>query len=353
MLEALAQRAGDEMPETPPDEGPRSVLSLDASAVRPAAPGRRGEDRSPPGPLVEHSILDALAGLEDRPTRTFPIERAILISLFAHVAILLFMILMPERRAGDPKNNLLAALYNKPEQDSPIPISFPDAPGPARPNPRRSPLSDADRRAGGGRSVEAEGRHAVRAAGPRCRGPRPGPRAPRVPGSAVPARPRANAEAERRAQPQAPARPADAQREAESKAAEQRKPSEFPRRGAEAPRPAGPDDDARGPPAGDPRGGARNRRGPGGAPEPNPGGGFVDSGPLSFDTTWYDWGPYAAEMVRRIKLHWDVPELARLGWKGSLTVRFFIMADGHRGGREDRAARRASRRSTTPPSRRS
>jgi TonB family protein len=33
-------------------------------------------------------------------------------------------------------------------------------------------------------------------------------------------------------------------------------------------------------------------------------------------------------MVRRIKLHWDIPELARLGWKGSLTVRFYIMADG-------------------------
>jgi TonB family protein len=33
-------------------------------------------------------------------------------------------------------------------------------------------------------------------------------------------------------------------------------------------------------------------------------------------------------MVRRIKLHWDVPELARLGWKGKLTVRFYILADG-------------------------
>ena len=54
----------------------------------------------------------------------------------------------------------------------------------------------------------------------------------------------------------------------------------------------------------------------------------MDSGPLSFDTTWYDWGAYAAEMIRRIKLHWDVPELARLGWKGSLTVRFYIRADG-------------------------
>jgi TonB family protein len=66
----------------------------------------------------------------------------------------------------------------------------------------------------------------------------------------------------------------------------------------------------------------------GGAGFPNADGGFVDSGPLSFDTTWYDWGPYAEEMVRRIKLHWEIPELARLGWKGKLTIRFFILADG-------------------------
>jgi TonB family protein len=33
-------------------------------------------------------------------------------------------------------------------------------------------------------------------------------------------------------------------------------------------------------------------------------------------------------MVRRIKLHWEIPELARLGWKGKLTIRFFILADG-------------------------
>jgi TonB family protein len=69
-------------------------------------------------------------------------------------------------------------------------------------------------------------------------------------------------------------------------------------------------------------------RGDNGAGFPNPEGGFVDSGPISFDTTWYDWGPYAEEMVRRIKLHWEIPELARLGWKGKLTIRFFIRGDG-------------------------
>ena len=57
-------------------------------------------------------------------------------------------------------------------------------------------------------------------------------------------------------------------------------------------------------------------------------GGFVDSGPLSFDTVGYDWGAYAAEMIRKIKRNWDVPALARYGVKGRLTIRFYILKDG-------------------------
>jgi len=57
-------------------------------------------------------------------------------------------------------------------------------------------------------------------------------------------------------------------------------------------------------------------------------GGFVDSGPLSFDTVGYDWGNYAAEMIRKIKRNWDVPGLAHYGIKGRLTIRFFILKDG-------------------------
>jgi TonB family protein len=57
-------------------------------------------------------------------------------------------------------------------------------------------------------------------------------------------------------------------------------------------------------------------------------GGFVDSGPLSFDTVGYDWGAYAAEMIRKIKRNWDVPALARYGVKGRLTIRFFILKNG-------------------------
>ncbi|HEX2798491.1 MAG TPA: TonB family protein, partial [Thermoanaerobaculia bacterium] len=57
-------------------------------------------------------------------------------------------------------------------------------------------------------------------------------------------------------------------------------------------------------------------------------GGFVDSGPLSFDTVGYDWGAYAAEMIRKIKRNWDVPALARYGVKGRITIRFYILKDG-------------------------
>jgi TonB family protein len=58
-------------------------------------------------------------------------------------------------------------------------------------------------------------------------------------------------------------------------------------------------------------------------------GGQVDLGPLSFDTQWYDWGPYAAEMLRRIRYHWDIPEVAQLGVPGVVRIHFFIERDGH------------------------
>jgi TonB family protein len=57
-------------------------------------------------------------------------------------------------------------------------------------------------------------------------------------------------------------------------------------------------------------------------------GGQVDLGPLSFDTQWYDWGPYAAEMLRRIRYHWDIPEIAQLGVPGVVRIHFFIERDG-------------------------
>jgi len=57
-------------------------------------------------------------------------------------------------------------------------------------------------------------------------------------------------------------------------------------------------------------------------------GGQVDVGPLSFDTQWYDWGPYAAEMLRRIRYHWNIPEIARLGAAGVTQIHFVIERNG-------------------------
>jgi len=65
-----------------------------------------------------------------------------------------------------------------------------------------------------------------------------------------------------------------------------------------------------------------------GGAAPDKRGGQVDLGPLSFDTEWYDWGPYAAEMLRRIRYHWGIPEIAQLGVPGVVRIHFFIERDG-------------------------
>jgi TonB family protein len=64
----------------------------------------------------------------------------------------------------------------------------------------------------------------------------------------------------------------------------------------------------------------------GAAPERR--GGQVDVGPLAFDTEWYDWGPYAAEMLRRIRYHWEIPEIAQMGVPGVVRIHFFIERNG-------------------------
>jgi protein TonB len=61
---------------------------------------------------------------------------------------------------------------------------------------------------------------------------------------------------------------------------------------------------------------------------PDRDGGKVDEGGLSFDTQWYDWGPYAAKMLRKIRRNWRIPEIARLGVGGVVRIRFFIERDG-------------------------
>jgi TonB family protein len=257
----------------------------------------------------------------EKGQKPFPLERAVLISIAAHVVFLVVFLVTPgSATRAHPDRGLLAGLLAREPREPPVPIVFRSAPGPARENPRRSEPSDADRRAGGG------DRSRPRAASPYVAS---------VPGIAeVEAGRRSAASGSSAAEARAPARAA----RGEPGASGDDRPSVFGPPGTSSPS---------SPVA---AGGTRSREGDrlasldqaireaardtagggsqGGAGFPNADGGFVDSGPLSFDTTWYDWGPYAEEMVRRIKLHWEIPELARLGWKGKLTIRFFILADG-------------------------
>lgn len=60
--------------------------------------------------------------------------------------------------------------------------------------------------------------------------------------------------------------------------------------------------------------------------------GSADTGPLSFETQWYDWGDYAESMVSKIRVHWyeEMPmPLLQTGMKGVVTIRFTIHRDGH------------------------
>jgi TonB family protein len=58
--------------------------------------------------------------------------------------------------------------------------------------------------------------------------------------------------------------------------------------------------------------------------------GFAEQGPLSFETQWYDWGPYAQSMVSKIRVNWyaNMPQIIRTGMKGNVTIRFTIQRDG-------------------------
>jgi hypothetical protein len=320
MLGALASRSGP-LPDPPEPEGRSSLLALDGAA--PPAPKDPADGPASNAPL--HSTLAELAGLEEHVTGAFPIERAILISLFAHLAIVLFLMFGPDR-GSTPQVNLLdalAAATATPKDDTPIPAFFSEAPGAPRPNPNRAPLSDADRRAGGGdpKRPKADLPYVPRQAG--VEGLAPGPRAPRRP---------AQAGAAPKGQAARPAEAGEAGAVATKDPSAESRPSEFPAnmrpqlgQPRETTKLAGLDSVIRDAARGTIRGGG----GEDGSPLANEDGGFVDVGGVSFETKWYDWGPYMAEMLRRIKLHWKISrDLMILQQKGTVVIGFAIMADG-------------------------
>ena len=140
------------------DAGARRGSEVDALArSAPERPLRRRRSgsvrrRAAPHPpsAIAHSTIAELAGLEEHDVGTFP-DRA----RDPHLAHLppaardRSCSSMPRDQPGS-KEDLFARLVPQPKDDTPIPVIFSDAPGPAQPNPKSSPLSDADRRAGGG-----------------------------------------------------------------------------------------------------------------------------------------------------------------------------------------------------------
>ena len=285
---------------------------------RPARPTRWSlldldESAAAPPETPDKDLFD----LERKLDRAFPIERAILFSIAAHILILVFVLNAPGFSSAGPHTGLLAPFVESErerELERKIPIVFRSAPGPSRESARKSDLSDATRRAGGGDPSRARSQTPFIAPRPGKEGLRPGqaasapaPRAPKATGT--------GADSSSLAAP--------GEKEAGGPDSFQVPPAGKPSSGREGPRlqdlQSKMEEAAKG---------VVGAPGEAGAGFPNPEGGFVDSGPISFDTTWYDWGAYAEEMVRRIKLHWEIPELARLGWKGRLSVRFYIRGDG-------------------------
>ena len=266
--------------------------------------------------------LEELVERVERPQRRW-LERAILLSLLVHaIVIILFLLDRGRQRAAELEADRAYAARRKAEMARQVPIRFfTEAPGPARREARPdAPLSDKNRRAGGGdrNRPKAETPFVARQGGIEgLEAGRPSKPAPsRQASAAPPARPAA---------PAAPAPGAPSPREQEKIAGGLAQPQPPPGAGGtsgSAPRAPSLNEAIR-----NATGGAT---GLGGAPRANEGGGFVDYGPISFDTQWYDWGDYAEEMLRKIKIHWyeHIPKLAELGPDGKLSIRFYIRADG-------------------------
>lgn len=304
---------------------PRAGLSTEQDPFSREARAAAAVDEEVPVPLLALE-LEEDADETRKPSRWgFTKDRAVALSVVLH-SLLALLLIRAASRAGPPPNpdelppDLLGLnkLWAVPPQEPPIPIQFFPAPGPKAPQPGRNPRpSDLDRKAGGGdpRLPKAETPKAV--AGPGIRDLDPGRRGP---GRGEDEAARAAAEAARQAQAASKGN-GGTQVSPDGKGTPSlRGLSGLPTSpladvtAAEAAAAASREGRAGG--GGDEGGGWESE------------GGFVDSGPLSFDTKGYDWGPYAAEMIRKIKRNWEIPKLAHYGMKGRLVVRFFLMRDG-------------------------
>jgi TonB family protein len=261
-----------------------------------------------------------LVVVTDEKKKTGGLSVAGVVSLLLHVSMLVWFLTRPVRPvavAGNAPMLRYVELLRQNPQDR----DFVEAPGPeAATAPLRAPLSDKNRRAsmpeptgdkptlrpgdGGGLYTPPMGGGQQRAAQQQPQQPQPAFQQPSTVPSTV-----------------ASADPARSQA-ATSETFVYREP-------AKAAAAAGA--------AIDWRSAIRSVRGPLGGGEGveavNPGGGErgkAEQGPLSFETSWYDWGDYAQSMVSRIRVNWygNMPQLIRTGIGGVVTIRFTIQRDG-------------------------
>ncbi len=242
-------------------------------------------------------------------------DRPLLLALV--VSVLFHLLLFSQLRTDSLLESLLAAarLQAKPKlaaDNTPF-YEFVKLPKQRRETPtRRAPASDLDRRAHGG-----EGAPALT---PGSRGNTPELRI----------EPDAGAKAQQ-ASPRAPSqRMVEAQKGAAGPTGQGREvPLKLADKGADAILLAPKNEGEAGKTAQALRGlGNYPTFGSSGGASPNRPGGQVDLGPLTFDTQWYDWGPYAAEMLRRIRYHWQIPEIAQMGVPGVVRIHFYIERNG-------------------------
>lgn len=232
------------------------------------------------------------------------------LSLLLH----LLLLLLPERLT--PVNPVAAKpVVQAQKEEPPLRFELVELPNQREEQPSRpdAPASDLSRRAHGGSGEKAE-RPGVSGTSPELRVAPPSP----YESQETPSRPSSSAQ---QPSPNQQAPQSSGERNPVEKADEEgsgifarREEKPIPQPAAPEPRPA--------------LRGLSPFSSPGLGVLPDRKGGQVDLGPLSFDTQWYDWGPYAAEMLRRIRYHWRIPELAQLGVPGVVRIRFFIEKDG-------------------------
>lgn len=269
-----------------------------------------------PGERV-HDLLDYV---EDKPRRG-DLSLGVLVSIAVHLTVLSFLFVYslrsPEQETQVPARfvELVPQLPQSQRQQQEPPVT--EAPGPKRSNPRPdAPLSNADRKASRPNPIDAP---------PTLM---PGDRRPlmqEIPQKGTQSQtdgPSLDPQQERAmASPQSGGSPASAAPGADSMPA-------F--RGSQSPQVdwkeaikdvAAQPSSRRGTPTGD------WRTMPGGAGDDL---GHAETGPMSFETQWFEWGDYATGMVARIRYHWysNMPQIIRTGLRGIVTIRFTIQRDG-------------------------